>query len=537
MAKLSQFAQKSLRDSFKDASGMLTGFGQGIPPVQPAQQFNTGGGLGKSVRNIAGILTGRDFSTDEEIYKDKLESATGTREILVVQRDYARSRGDTAGALEAQMKIDAFTKQEEQATGQAKINAAITSATLEDLTPGSVFLSDLFTTANKYKVNNPQLLQLISNQKDFLLKGGKKGTDTRPDVQKIWDEFSKEEKAKYNNSFNTFVKSYKQNFDTGKEEEGKITDKETAERLKKSQTDFLDQDEIIPEETKQQVKKLIEAGYFKNNSDFQKYLGKYNPLYKEMPAEVEKILNDRGAEIENFANTVSESSSLAAQIERIDEAKWKEGDIPVWLEETRTGLLGGRTTEQETRKAAIFRRSQELVRNLPPGVASDKDIELILAGLPADSAGKREWINYLSAMARVAKAKEEKHRFESDYISSQKTVAHLKTKGLDWARKNKLVSDTIESFTNKAIEDFENTINNQSSVYNVAAAEEIAKNAVIKVQQLLGNRINQNKIDYNVQGDHLPSWVVESWLSVAEKNTEFYDIIRQTNNYQILMDY
>jgi|TARA_A100000172_G_scaffold68678_2_gene48518 hypothetical protein len=111
MAKLSQFAQKSLRDSFKDASGMLTGFGQGIPPVQPAQQFNTGGGLGKSVRNIAGILTGKDFSTDEEIYKDKLESATGTREILVVQRDYARSRGDTAGALEAQMKIDALDEQ------------------------------------------------------------------------------------------------------------------------------------------------------------------------------------------------------------------------------------------------------------------------------------------------------------------------------------------------------------------------------------------------------------------------------------------
>ena len=78
MAKLSQFAQKSLRDSFKDASGMLTGFGQGIPPVQPAQQFNTGGGLGKSVRNIAGILTGRDFSTDEEIEKEKLQEIIDT---------------------------------------------------------------------------------------------------------------------------------------------------------------------------------------------------------------------------------------------------------------------------------------------------------------------------------------------------------------------------------------------------------------------------------------------------------------------------
>lgn len=527
-----RFDTSALRDF-----GMLSGSGgRGASRmVQPATQY--GNAAGESIQGLlGGLFPNREFRSPEKIRKDELKGAESTLDILKAERDYARSIGNTAAALEAQVKIDAFTKQEEQATGQAKINAAITSATLEDLTPGSVFLSDLFTTANKYKVNNPQLLQLISNQKDFLLKGGKKGTDTRPDVQKIWDEFSKEEKAKYNNSFNTFVKSYKQNFDTGKEE-GKITDEEQAERLKKSQKDFLDQDEIIPEETKQQVKKLIEAGYFKSNSDFQKYLGKYNPLYKEMPAEVEKILNDRGAEIENFANTVSEASSLAAQIERIDEAKWKEGDIPVWLEETRTGLLGGRTTEQETRKAAIFRRSQELVRNLPPGVASDKDIELILAGLPADSAGKREWINYLSAMARVAKAKEEKHRFESDYISSQKTVAHLKTKGLDWARKNKLVSDTIESFTNKAIEDFENTINNQSSVNNVAYAEEIAKNAVIKVQQLLGNRINQNKIDYNVQGDHLPSWVVESWLSVAEKNTEFYDIIRQTNNYQILMDY
>jgi hypothetical protein len=78
MAKLSEFAQKSLRDSFKDASGMLTGFGQGIPPVQPAQQFNTGGGLGKSVRNIAGILTGKDFSTDEEIEKEKLQEIIDT---------------------------------------------------------------------------------------------------------------------------------------------------------------------------------------------------------------------------------------------------------------------------------------------------------------------------------------------------------------------------------------------------------------------------------------------------------------------------
>ena len=87
--------------------GMLTGSGQGMAPVTPAQQF--GSGAGRGIKKMLGaVMPGADFRSDFEVYKDDLESATGTREILVVQRDYARSRGDTAGALEAQVKIDAL---------------------------------------------------------------------------------------------------------------------------------------------------------------------------------------------------------------------------------------------------------------------------------------------------------------------------------------------------------------------------------------------------------------------------------------------
>ena len=89
---------------------MLTGSGQGMAPVTPAQQF--GSGAGRGIKKMLGaVMPGADFRSDFEVYKDDLESATGTREILVVQRDYARSRGDTAGALEAQMKIDALDEQ------------------------------------------------------------------------------------------------------------------------------------------------------------------------------------------------------------------------------------------------------------------------------------------------------------------------------------------------------------------------------------------------------------------------------------------
>ena len=108
MAKLSQFAQKSLRDSFKDASGMLTGFGQGIPPVQPSQQFNTGGGLGKSVRNIAGILTGKNFNTPrEELQLDlktaleEADKATGIdkiRKLINIQTQFSNILGPSQTA-------------------------------------------------------------------------------------------------------------------------------------------------------------------------------------------------------------------------------------------------------------------------------------------------------------------------------------------------------------------------------------------------------------------------------------------------------
>ena len=89
---------------------MLTGSGQRMAPVTPAQTF--GGGAGAGIKKMLGaVMPGADFRSDFEVYKDDLKSATGTREILVVQRDYARSRGDTAKALEAQVKIDALDEQ------------------------------------------------------------------------------------------------------------------------------------------------------------------------------------------------------------------------------------------------------------------------------------------------------------------------------------------------------------------------------------------------------------------------------------------
>tara|TARA_R110002012_G_scaffold213800_1_gene384891 strand:- start:3294 stop:4691 length:1398 start_codon:yes stop_codon:yes gene_type:complete len=121
MAKLSSGTLEAIRNFGKE--GMLTGSGQRMAPVTPAQTF--GGGAGAGIKKMLGGITGGDFRSDFEVYKDNLKSATGTKEMLVVQRDYARSRGDTAGALEAQIKIDALNKEVAQQQKDANTRSSM----------------------------------------------------------------------------------------------------------------------------------------------------------------------------------------------------------------------------------------------------------------------------------------------------------------------------------------------------------------------------------------------------------------------------
>ena len=187
MAKLSQFAQKSLRDSFKDASGMLTGFGQGIPPVQPAQQFNTGGGLGKSVRNIAGILTGKNFNTPREELQLDLADANTMEDRLLAEIKYRTAIGDSDGALEANAKLKAlrlqqtketreteeYTREKEQAVNQTHAQA-ISTILLDNKYKGKIYGEEARKAVLDYKkenqVNNETIKTAYSTANQILGK-------------------------------------------------------------------------------------------------------------------------------------------------------------------------------------------------------------------------------------------------------------------------------------------------------------------------------------------------------------------------------
>ena len=62
-----------------------------------------------------------------------------------------------------------------------------------------------------------------------------------------------------------------------------------------------------------------------------------------------------------------------------------------------------------------------MVKGLPPGVASDKDIELVKMGLPPDDAGKDEIIRYLQAESKILQARMDLSILAENHLVAQQS--------------------------------------------------------------------------------------------------------------------
>lgn len=115
MAKLSSSTLEAIRNFGKE--GMLTGSGQGMAPVTPAQQF--GSGAGRGIKKMLGAVTGEDFRNPTEKYRDQLagianDAKLGTitpdeeqTQILRLNLQHATLKGNRAEIAQAATAIRA----------------------------------------------------------------------------------------------------------------------------------------------------------------------------------------------------------------------------------------------------------------------------------------------------------------------------------------------------------------------------------------------------------------------------------------------
>ena len=135
-------------------------------------------------------------------------------------------------------------------------------------------------------------------------------------------------------------------------------------------------------------------------------------------AEVEKIyaeISDKQGEIPESARTIvnqsadalfsarSRAQNAASLSERFRNA-WKDGNGLF----TRAGdalgdAFGSQSEQRRVRQDFERLRTSEIVKNLPPGPATDRDIEIISRGFPTPTADVETIKAFLSSVERVAK--------------------------------------------------------------------------------------------------------------------------------------
>lgn len=104
-------------------------------------------------------------------------------------------------------------------------------------------------------------------------------------------------------------------------------------------------------------------------------------------------LEARGTARSNLGQT----TRAIDQISQVSDDEWSAGlagDIETFW---KTKITGGTDREQWAKKSAINVRNLQQMGMLPPGPATDRDVDLVMKGAPGDQASKEEWIEYLTA--------------------------------------------------------------------------------------------------------------------------------------------
>ena len=120
--------------------------------------------------------------------------------------------------------------------------------------------------------------------------------------------------------------------------------------------------------------------------------------------------------------------ALAKQFEEADYT----GGVPTRIKELTKELVGNEDKQTALIKAGRSVVVSSAIQNLPPGVASDKDIELVMSPLPSQFSNPQYMAAYLKAAAKLQKVQAEYNDFALQYMD-QNTTKGNKMVGLDSA--------------------------------------------------------------------------------------------------------
>ena len=144
---------------------------------------------------------------------------------------------------------------------------------------------------------------------------------------------------------------------------------------------------------------------------------------QKLSAYMEKTLDSTQTAAAQAARNQRSYKTLAEDLRKNSEAI-SSGVVGSW-EEFVKDVMGNQDYITELKKRYNTIRVSEAISNLPPGVASDKDIELALSPFPDENASPEYIANWLDAQSELARADEIYNRFKSNYITENRNTSGL----------------------------------------------------------------------------------------------------------------
>lgn len=134
---------------------------------------------------------------------------------------------------------------------------------------------------------------------------------------------------------------------------------------------------------------------------------------RELSPQAQKRLSVAIDDTVTAERNVGKFEQLATDIEASDFTPGVAGTLGEKFKE----LTGEQDAVSNLRREYNAIKGSQVVNNLPPGAASDKDIELAMAGFPTDRANKQQIASFMRGLAKVQRLNAEFSGFKADYIS------------------------------------------------------------------------------------------------------------------------
>jgi hypothetical protein len=178
----------------------------------------------------------------------------------------------------------------------------------------------------------------------------------------------------------------------------------------------------------------------------------------EMPADTRKLVNDSAVAAAASKQSANQYNDLA---KRLDAAGGGFGAATSFADYLRKAT-GAQSPLTELRQEYTRIRNSAAIKSLPPGVATDKDIELALKGIPPENANASTMASFLRGMGKMQDIEASVANAKTDWLANNNGVltrARNTFQAGDYATKP---GESFNDFTQRVVQDV-------SKRYNPAA--------------------------------------------------------------------